>query len=456
MLISEIFQDRKYMRSLMMIALPLIIQQVITYSVNLIDTMMIGSFGDVPLSAVNLVNQFYLLFSMLIFGSISGGNVLNAQFWGKKEVRGIHRVMGIQFFVALIAEIGFLCVSQLFPYEILHLYSEDEAVISAGITYLRIISPVFILFPIGQIYSGTLRCTGNARIPMLISAVALGLNALLNYLLIFGKFGFPALGLPGAAIATVIARLVEAFLYIFITYTRRLPTASRPKDMISFDRPLVMLMLKKGAPVIVNEMIWGLGTNAYAAIYAGISTASIAAYSAVNPVDNIAQALFIGVGDACAVIIGNLLGAGSIEKAKRYAKYTLRLSLALVLLTGLLLFSLRAPILSLYNLSDEALSLAQKLMIVVAFTLWLRTSNYTIIIGILRPGGEALFCLIVEGAAMWFAGIPVARLLAVHFGLPVYWVYFGLVTEEAVKLVVFWIRYRSGKWAVNLVGNKTP
>lgn len=451
MVIAEVFRDREYLRRLFVIALPLVLQQVITYSVNLLDTMMIGSFGDVPLSAVNLVNQFYLLFSMLVFGAISGGNVLNAQFWGKKDARGIHKVMGIQFIVAMAAGSVFLLVSQLFPRQILSVYSNDEAVIASGITYLRLISPVFLLFPIGQIYSGALRCTGNARIPMMISASALGLNALLNYLLIFGKAGFPSLGLAGAAIATVIARVTEAFLYIFITYTRHLPTAAHPKDMLTFDRTLGMLMLRKGAPVVVNELLWGLGTNAYTAIYAGISTASIAAYSAVNPVDNIAQALFIGVGDACAVIIGNLLGAGQIEKAKRYARFTLRLSLYGAWIVGLLLFCLHKPILSLYKLSDEAMGFASKLIAVVSMILWLRTSNYTIIIGVLRPGGEALFCLLVESAAMWLIGIPLGRLLAVHFGLPIYWVYFGVVMEEVLKLFILFLRYRTGKWAVNLV-----
>ena len=451
MLISEIFKEKKYLRSLMVIALPLIIQQVITYSVNLLDTMMIGSFGDVTLSAVNLVNQFYLLFSMVIFGTISGGNVLNAQFWGKKDVKSIHHVMGIQFMFTFIVGICFLLLSLLLPREILRIYSKDEAVIESGIVYLRIISAVFLLFPTGQIYSGALRCTGNARTPMLISGLTLLLNALLNYLLIFGKLGFPELGLIGAAVATVIARAFEAFLYIFITYTRKLPTAAVPREMFRFSGSLIVMVLKNAAPVIINETLWGLGTNAYATVYAGISTASIAAYSAINPVDNIAQALFIGVGDACAVLTGNLLGANKLETAKRYAKYTLFLSFCAAVLTGLLLFALREPIIGLYNLSDEARGFAVKLLAVAAAILWARTSNYTLIIGILRPGGQAVFCLIMETLVMWVIGVPVARLLAFHFGLPVYWAYFGIVSEEIVKLIIFFIRYKSGKWVVNLV-----
>ena len=451
MIFTEIFQDKEYLRRLFVIALPLILQQLITYSVNLLDTMMIGHFGDVSLAAVNLVNQFYLIFSMIIFGSISGGNVLNAQFWGKKDVKSIHHVMGIQFMLALIVGSLFLIASQIFPREILKIYSKDEAVIESGILYLRIISAVFLLFPVGQIYSGALRCTGNARTPMLISGFTLCINALLNYLLIFGKLGLPALGIAGAAIATVIARFLEAFLYIFITYSKRLPTAANPREMFYFEKPLLLLVLKKGAPVIINETIWGLGTNAYATVFSGISTASIAAYSAISPVDNIAQALFIGVGDACAVLIGNMLGADELKTARRYAKFTLCLSWCTAVLTGVILFLLRGPILNLYNLSDTAKGFAMTLLAIAAAILWMRTSNYTLIIGILRPGGDALFCLITETLVMWLIGVPLARLMAFHFRLPVYWAYFGFVAEEAIKLLIFFIRYKHDKWVVNLV-----
>ena len=450
MFLFNIFHDKEYLRRLTVIALPLVLQQVITYSVNLLDTMMIGSFGDVPLAAVNLVNRFYLIFSVMIFGSVTGGNVMNAQFWGKRDIRNIRRVMGIQFVFSSAIGVFFAAVSGLFPHQILHFYSEDEAVIRSGMAYLRIILPVFLLFPLGQIFSGALRCTGNTRVPMLISAGALIINAILNYILIFGKLGMPALGLTGAAAATVIARAVEAFLYIFITYRRHLPAAADPQEYFRFNRPLVLTVIRKGVPVILNEMIWGLGMNAYTAIYAGISTASIAAFSAVSPVDDIAQALFMGVGDGSSVIIGNLLGAGQIDTAKRYAANTICLSWCAAVLTGLLLFGLRSPIIGLYALSETGAELARELLTVMAFTLWLRTSNYTIVIGVLRPGGQVLYCLISEMICIWMIGVPLAWLLAARFSLPVNLVYFGTVTEEVCKLFLFFRRYRSGKWAVNL------
>ena len=444
----SIFNDRDYIQTLTVVALPLVLQQVITYSVNLLDTMMIGSFGDATLAAVNLVNQFFLLFSMLMFGAVSGGNVLNAQFWGRRDIKSIHRVMGMQLIFGLVMGTIFLTVSQLFPAQILSIYSKDANVIQDGVIYLRIISLAFLLFPIGQFFGGALRSTGNTRTPMVVSIITLGINALLNFILIFGKLGVPVLGLVGAGIATVIARAVECILYITLTYKFQLPPAASLKEMLSFNSGLAKLLSQKGLPVILNETIWGLGTNTYAATYAAISTTSIAAFSAVSPVDNIAQALFIGVGDASAVIEGALLGAGNFDKAERYSKNTLTLSISLSVITGLLLLGLRTPILSLYNLSAEAHQLAFSLLTVLAVTLWLRTTNYTMIIGILRPGGDAAYALIIETIAMWCIGIPMARILGLRLGLPVYIAYLGSVTEEFLKMLILFRRYFSKKWLV--------
>lgn len=454
MIFRQIFRDKEYLGRLTALAVPLIIQQVITYSVNLLDTLMIGSFGDIPLAAVNLVNQFYLIFSIMIFGMISGGSVLSAQFWGKRDAESIRKVMGIQFVFGFGTGLFFLAVTQAFPDRILRFYSKDEEVIRAGVTYLRIISAAFLLFPAGQVFSGALRCTGNTGVPMVISGITLSANALLNYLLIFGKLGFPALGLKGAAAATVIARAAETFLYIFVTYRRRYPIAATARQLFSFDRQLIGLLLQKGLPVIANELSWGLGVNMYTAIYSSISTASIAAYSAVSPIDNIAQSLFFGIGDASSVMTGNLLGADDFKKAKRWSKFTLTLSLCLSLLIGMLLFCLRIPIIGLYNLSPEASALAIGQMAAAALSLWLRTSNYTLIIGILRPGGQALYCLLIEGLLMWLGGIPLAWLLANRFRLPVYIVYFGNVFEEIAKLLILFRFYRGGKWLVNLVSRE--
>ena len=447
----SIFRDKEYLRKLFVIALPLVIQQVLTYSVNLLDTLMVGSFGDAPLAAVNLSNQFILLFNMVVFGTISGGNVLNAQFWGKRDKENIHRVMGMQIIFLLAVGLIFGVLAYLIPEKLLKFYSDDPEVIANGAVYLKHLCPVFMLFPLSQIFGGGMRCTENTRIPMFISAAALSTNALFNYMLIFGKFGCPALGLTGAAIATVIARFVEAFLFVLITYLKKLPSAAPLREMVSFRGELVKLMLSKSLPVIANEGLFGLGTNMYSAIYAGISTVAIAAYSAISPIDSMAQALFYGLGDACAVILGNLLGANKFEKAKLYSKYTLRLVFGLSIFFSLGLFLLRGPLLATYNLSAEAHSVAMTLMTLMALVFIVKTQTYTLLIGILRPGGQALYGMIVESAVMWLIGIPLAKVLATVFHQPMPVVYFGYITDEIVKCTLFKLRVDSGKWIKNLV-----
>lgn len=448
---KSVFQDKEYIRKLFVIALPLVIQQVLTYSVNLLDTLMVGSFGDAPLAAVNLSNQFILLFNMVVFGTISGGNVLNAQFWGKRDKENIHRVMGMQFVFLLLVGLFFGVTARLIPERLLKLYSDDAEVIANGAVYLRSLCPVFLLFPLTQIFSGGMRCTENTRVPMVISAIALSANALFNWMLIFGKLGCPALGLRGAAYATVIARFIEALLCVLLTYLKKLPSAASPRTMLSFRGDLLKLMASKSLPVIINEGLFGLGTNMYSAIYAGISTASIAAYSAISPIDNMAQSLFYGMGDACAVIIGNLLGANEFAKAKQYAKNTLKIVFGLSIFFSLALYLLRGALLSTYNLSAEAHSLAMRLMTLLAAVFIIKTQTYTLLIGILRPGGQALYGMIVEGGVMWLIGIPLAKLLATVFNQPMQVVYFGYITDEIVKCLLFMLRVRSGKWVKNLV-----
>ena len=171
MFYRSIFNDREYIQRLLTVAVPLILQQLITYSVNLLDTMMIGSFGDAPLAAVNLVNQFYLVFSMLVFGAVSGGNVLNAQFWGRKDIRNVHRVMGLQLIFGFFVGITFVVISQTIPEQILRIYSDDPEVIHNGAVYLRVITAVFMIFPIGQFYSGAMRSCGDTRTPMIVAAI---------------------------------------------------------------------------------------------------------------------------------------------------------------------------------------------------------------------------------------------------------------------------------------------
>lgn len=450
-MLQFLFSDKEYYRKIWFVAVPLILQNAISASVNLIDSLMIGSLGDVALGSVNIGNQFYFyFFNMLIFGFVSGGAILNAQYWGTRDIKNFHRVMGIQFIGCAIVGITFASVTALIPDRILALYTKDPEVIRTGATYLSTLSFSYLLLPITTLFSSAHRCTGNTRIPMMISGFSLLSKVILSWFLIFGNFGFPEMGVKGAAIGTLIARSAECLLLISITYIKRYPVAASPKNMFDFRKKITVSALKNMIPVTINEGIWGLGTNVYSSIYANISTASIAAVGAVNPIDNFMFMIFLGVGDACGILIGNLLGRSEKEKAYEYGKRSVTLSFLLAVTIGLIVFLTRKSILSIYTLSPEASDFAVHILGIMAACLWARTTSYTLIIGILRAGGDVRFCLVVDSGSSWLIGIPIAYSLAFIFHQPISIVYFGVMMEELFKCGILLSRFTSKKWLNNL------
>ncbi len=450
-MIQFLFSDREYYQKIKIIAIPLILQNLINVSVNLIDTLMLSSLGDAALGSVNIATQFnFYFFNMLIFGFIAGGAILNAQYWGTKDTANIHRVMGIQFIGCTAIGLFFAVLTRFHPEWIMRFYSKDPEVILNGGVYLRTLAPSFVLVPISNIFSNAHRCTGNTRTPMIIYTLSLGLKVILNWLLIFGQFGLPALGVQGAAISTLIARAVECVLFVLVTYLKRAPIAGHPRAFFNFRAAVTKLALRNMLPVMLNEGIWGFGTNVYSSIYANISTASIAAVAAVNPIDNFMFTIFLAVGDACAVMIGHQIGKGRPDKAYEYGKRSILLTMLLSFGLGTIVFLSRGRILSIYSLSDEAASAAFQVLGIMAATIWARTTSYILIIGILRAGGDVRFCLVVDSGASWLIGIPAAWIMAFVFHLPIEVVYLGVMLQEFSEFVLFFLRFRSRKWLNNL------
>jgi putative MATE family efflux protein len=297
-----------------------------------------------------------------------------------------------------------------------------------------------------MIYANAHRASGNTRLPMVAIASSLVIKLGLNYLFIYGNLGFPALGIRGAALATLLAKLIELFLLLFFTYRHETPVSAPLHELFDFDRTLTLKAARSILPVIVNEGLWGLGTNVYSAIYATISTTSIAAVSAVSPIDTLMFTLFFSLGDSCGILIGNHLGRGERQIPYNYARRTVMLSGSLGALTGLIVFLFRDPILGLYTLSPEAHEYARGLLTILCASLPIRTIAYAMMIGTLRSGGDIRYCMVVDLTTIWLVGIPVSLILARVFHFPITIVYFGYVLDELVKVIVVSRRIRSKKW----------
>jgi len=444
------YRDREYFHEMRKIAVPIIIQQLMFSGLNMLGMIFVGQKGEVSVAAVGLAGQIAFLLNLVHFGIISGAAMFTAQFWGRRDIPNLRRVLGLCLILAFTASLIFFSLAQLLPYQILGIYSRDSEVVRLGADYMRTFSWTFLFFAITFSYSLVMRSTGNVKMPTAISVMALSISTILSYGLIFGKFGLPEVGIRGAAIAAVFARAFECVTLISITYITKSPVAASLRELTNFDAVFIGKVIKPMLPVILNELFWSLGITTYNIIYGRMGTASFAAMNIVSTMEQVAFVLFIGISNATSVLVGNRIGADKEEEAFVYAGRSLGLGILGGLIIGALLQLVKAPILSLYNVSPEVIENAGYIINVVSFFLWIRVNNMTIVVGILRAGGDTRFSLFLDGIIIWIVGVPMAYLGAFVLDLPVYFVYLFAMSEEVAKWILGMFRYRSRKWINNL------
>ncbi len=444
------FSDSEYYRRLIKLGLPIALQQLITSSLNMVGVVMIGQLGAAPVAAVGLANQIFFLLNLLIFGITSGTAMFTAQLWGKRDIINIRKVLGLGLTLCLSGGIAFLVIAEFVPAGALGIYSKDPLVIGLGSDYLRIMGFSFVLYAISMSYSAVLRSTGDVQKPLYVTIAALSLNTLLSYVLIFGKLGLPALGVKGAAVAILIARLVECTALLWLTYIKSSPAAGSLRELFSYDLSFTRKVLKPALPVIANEVLWSTGTSAYSVAYARIGTDAIAAMNIAASIDNMAFVLIYGFGHACAIMVGNRIGEGDEIQAFRYALRTLILGMLAAVLIGSVILISSNSVLTLYNVPPLVIDYAHHVLVIIGLLLWLRSSNMILFIGVFRSGGDTRFAFILDGVIIWVVGVPLAFLGAFLFHLPVYWVYLLAMSEELSKWLLGVYRFFSRKWIHNL------
>lgn len=446
----DFYRDKEYFVLLVNIALPIALQNFILSSLNMVGTLMVGQLGETMVASVGVANQIFFLMNLLVFGVVSGAAIFTAQFWGKRDITNIRKVLSLSIILAVAGALIFFVIAEVFPWSVLGIYSKDPAVVKAGSEYLRIMACSFVFFAITASYGTVLRSTGDVRTPLVVSIGALGLNTILSYLLIFGMFGFPQLGIRGAGVGIVVARVVECLALLFITYRRNLPAAVGLHDLRSLDLRFVKQVLKPVLPVTVNELLWAFGATAYSVIYARIGTDAMAAMSIAGSIDQLALVLFFGISNACAILVGNRIGAGDQDKAFRYAVRSLGLGVGLAVVMGGIVLLVSRPILTLYKVSPDVLLETRRILTVIACFLWLRISNLIYYVGILRSGGDTRYAFIFDVGTIWLVGVPMAALAAFVLHLPVYWVYLFVMSDELTKSTAGLIRLLSKKWIHDL------
>lgn len=448
--VRNYYNDREYFSQMFNLALPIIAQQLMFSLLNMVGVVFVGQKGETAVAAVGLAGQVSFLLNLVHFGIISGSAMFTAQFWGKRDIPNLRRVLGMSLALAMTAALIFLLIAQFAPEAFLRIYSKDLAVIELGIGYMRIFSWSFLITAITSSFAMVMRSTGDVRTPTLIGSLALLLNTLLSWLLIFGKFGFPELSVNGAAVATLIARAVELAALLIVVYKNRLPVAASLRELTDLDLAFMGKVLRPMLPVILNELFWSLGITTYAAIYGRMGTESFAAVNIVSTIEQVAFVIFIGISNATSVLVGNRIGAGKEEEAYHYAGRSLGLGAAGGIAMGILLQLMKAPILSLFKVSPDVIVNASLILNVTSLFLWVRINNMTTVVGILRAGGDTKFSLFLDGIIIWIVGVPLTALGAFVFHLPVYWVAVCVMSEEVTKWILGIRRYWSRKWINNL------
>lgn len=442
--------DRKFLSNMLKIALPIMIQNLVTSSLNMADTIMVGKLGEVQIASVGIANQYFFLFTMILTGLCGGCSVFISQYWGKKDFANIKRMLGLGLASALFVSVVFMAAGFISTDAIISLFNKDSIVIDLGGKYLFIVLFSYIFTAVTFVYGYSLRSIGDTVAPLIVNIAALLCNVFLNYVLIFGKLGAPALGVEGAAIATLIARVLEAIILVILVYKDNGVLAANASELLDLSRDFFKKSYNIILPVLLNDVLWAMASLIYSVVYGRMGTGATAAIQICNTVSNMFMVVTFGMASASAIMVGNSIGEGKEDQAVDYAKKLMAVSLIVSIILGLSL-ALTAPlILDLFNISIEVRSSTLIMLYIISFIFVIRFLGMVIIVGILRGAGDARSSLIIEGLTMWFIGVPLTIMGAFLFKLPVHLVYALAILEEVVKFILGLMRLKSRKWINNI------
>lgn len=444
-------KDTKFLHKAFAITVPIALQALLNTSLNLVDTVMIGSLGQTSIAAVGLANKVFFVFTLLLFGIISGSSILTAQYFGKRDIKNIRKVLGMSLSMALIGSLFFVIPGLLCPGFVMRIFTPNEDIIKIGASYLGIVAISYPLTAVTNVYVALLRGVNQVKTPVVITLFSIVIKVILNYILIFGHFGMPALGVQGEAIATLIARTIECLSILFIVYYQKGPAAAKFKELIAFNVEFVKLYFVTVTPVIINEFMWGLGVTMYSLVYGRMGDGAVAAITITQTVEQIMTVLFQGISAATAVILGNELGANKLDEAENHAKYFIILQFIFALAMAAVCFVIRYPIITLFNVSESVGIDITRCLLVFILYLPFKIFNWVNIVGILRSGGDTKVALMLDVTGVWMVGIPFAFIGGMLLKLPIYYVYAMVGAEEVYKFVLGYRRYKQKVWLKNLV-----
>lgn len=449
--LTDYLGDKPFWRVTAKLAVPVALQNVLTSSFQLVDTLMVSRLGDVTLSAVGMAAQWGWLCGLLSFGLCSGMSVFISQYWGVKDLKGIRRVMGIGLVMAILVSCAFLAVAFVMPEWVLGLFNKDPAVVQTGCEYLRIVCFSYPAVALTYLFSNVLRGTERVKLPLYVSILTTIANAFVDYGLIFGAFGMPELGVSGAALATCISSWLGPVLILLFSLFEKNMLTGPVRELFAFNGRQLVEFCSRALPVMANEGMWALGMLTLNRIYANMGYEYYAGMTIFKTFSELAFAFFVGLGNACVIMVGKSIGSGKIQRGVTDARRFSVLVPLMGLLVGLLMVAARHPLVSLFatgdNLSATTISTAYAVTIFCSLEYCFRNVSYVQVVGVFRSGGDTLTGMLFDLGSLWVISIPLA-LLASHvlhlsfLGV----VMFAYLGEDIPKCIMCLRYFHSMRW----------
>ncbi len=443
-------KDPQLYKMIVTIAIPIACQNMLVFLTQMLDTIMLGELGDVPLTASSLANQVFNVYSLFIFGIAGGAAVLTAQYWGKKEMEPIKIVMGTVLRLVAVTGVVLSAVVLLFPRQIMMIFTPDKAVIEAGVEYMRIIGFMYFFFGMSNTLISLLRSIEMVKVAVIANATSLVVNGFLNYVLIFGKFGAPRMEIKGAALATLIAKLAELCIVLIYVFIADKKLKLRFSELFQKDALLTQDLKRYCTPVVINEVAWSLGIAMQSLLFGWMSTTAVSANTIIGVVQQLATLFIFGVANATAVIIGKTIGEGDMELAQSRGRKMKVFAILMGIVSAVIIILFRDLMVDFYNVSEETKALAKQMLWITALIVFFISNSGVSIVGILRGGGDTKFSMMLEIVSLWLVAVPLGFIAGIVLKLPVLVVYFLFKSDEIVKTFVCWKRIAGDKWLRNV------
>lgn len=441
--------NKAFYKATIAIALPIMAQQFVASFVNLIDNIMIGSVGSIALTSVTVANRIYLIFNSTLFGICGAAGIFIAQYYGANDKEKCQKILNINLTCGIVIATLFMLALIFIPGQLMGIFTSNPQVIEECLKYIQFALLTYIPFAVSYSVMMALRAVGINKIQLVIGTIGVAINTFLNYILIFGHFGMPSLGIQGAAIATAIARFIEMMIYLVILLRKKHFFHFSIKELIYLDFSLIRSMVRKAIPLTVNEILFSLGLSMIFLSYMRCDESLISAISVVDTVMQIAFIIFGGLSSAVSILIGNKLGANEIEEAKSNAYKLLAFGVMIAITITAILYSVAPMIARMYNVEDNIKETIVTLLRIKSFLLPVFVYNVCIFFT-LRAGGDTFSTMIMDSGFLWCVGVLVSTVLSMYFDIPLVLLYVIVESCDILKLFVAAYFFKKGNWAKNM------